>query len=332
MFLFLISLAATLGLLFYASGYPAPEDPNYGKKLTRKSNALLVAAFTALPLWIVVFNALHAWLLVLVGHEWAFYGFETLDHVGLLEVAIALGVGALSYLGMRFNRRLKKGLQDEITKKGGIALQTGDPIYDMVRAMTDAEGINPPMVYLMPMDVANIMVTVLGRKRTPIIVIDRDLSLRMHNDELAAVLLHELGHIKNYDIDRSVLFNTSGSLLPGMALIYALISIPVTVGWAPLMMAFFFGWMASLIFTMLLSMASSRRNEFHSDYFSARRIDPQLLVAGLFMVEEAQRAFYRRKGLDPDKPMPGWVRLLASHPSSGERYEAMRRLRKIYHK
>ncbi|MBI1363505.1 MAG: M48 family metalloprotease [Proteobacteria bacterium] len=332
MFLFLLSLFLSAGLVAYGAGYPAPEDPNYGKTLSRKSNALALAAVASLPLWVVAYDLLHGVFMVLSGADWVFYGFEALDSLNLFYLGIAVGVLTLFYVGMRYNLRVREALHEEATKKGGRQLKTGDALYDMVRLLTEVEGISPPEVYVYPMDVPNIMVTVQGWQSTPIILIDQTLTETMTRQELAAVLLHELGHVKNRDISRAVLFHVLGGIATAATLIFALINTPVTSGWAPLMLSFILTWGAARMAIFLLSTASSRRNEFHADYFSARRMDPQLLVAGLFIVEEAQRAYYRKLGHDPDMPVQGWVKYLASHPPSTARYDAMRRLRAVYHK
>jgi Zn-dependent protease with chaperone function len=329
--LFFVSLLLTLGLVAYGAGYPSPSDPAYGRKLSTKSNALVLASLTSLPLWVALYHALHGVFVQLAGGEFFFHGFTALDALPLMYVGILLGVGVLMVVSMLYNNSARHLLREDVLRRGGEALGPGHPIYDMVRTLTAREGITTPDVYLMPMSVSNIMVTVQGRKRVPIIMIDTKLADQMTPDELAAVLLHELGHVKNRDIDRSMVFQVTGGLMAGMAIIYGLLSVTFAIGWGPITLAFIFSWIIARVFNALLVAASSRRNEFHADYFSARRMDPQFLVSGLFIVEEAQRAFYRSKGFNPDQPVRGLLRYLASHPPASARYAVMRELRALYH-
>lgn len=72
-------------------------------------------------------------------------------------------------------------------------------LYDVVRSLSQRAGLSMPRVYIIPQDAPNAFAT--GRDpRHAVVAVTEGLLRLMDREELAGVLAHELGHVKNRDI------------------------------------------------------------------------------------------------------------------------------------
>jgi len=72
-------------------------------------------------------------------------------------------------------------------------------LYQIVRSLTQQEGMPMPKIYAIPQGSPNAFATGRGPRHAAVCVTDGIMDLLTH-DELKGVIAHELGHIKNRDI------------------------------------------------------------------------------------------------------------------------------------
>jgi len=147
-------------------------------------------------------------------------------------------------------------------------------LYQMVDVLSKEAGLPMPKVYVIPQDAPNAFAT--GRNPDNAVVAITDGLLRtMNPDELAGVLAHELGHVKNRDI-------LIGSIAATMA--GAIMLIANLAKWSAIFGGFrgsdddngggFIGLIAMAIIApiaaMLIQMAISRSREYLADSTAAK--------------------------------------------------------------
>ncbi len=143
-------------------------------------------------------------------------------------------------------------------------------------------------------------------------------------DELLAVLGHEIGHQKKGHIKRGMIltFLNIGLIFyllhiflthDGLYSAFFMDSTPIYAG------LLFFSYLISPLQTIIgvLVNMMSRHNEFEADAYSARFIDPEYLISGLKRLS--------RKNLSNLTPHPFHVFINYSHPPVLSRIEALRR-------
>jgi heat shock protein HtpX len=144
--------------------------------------------------------------------------------------------------------------------------------YRMVDVLSKEAGIPMPKVYIIPQDSPNAFAT--GRNpENAVVAVTRGLLKTMNPDELAGVLAHELGHIKNRDI----LIGTIAATMAG-----AIMMLASMAKWSAIFGGFrgdddegggFIGLIAMAIIApiaaTLIQMAISRSREYLADSTSA---------------------------------------------------------------
>jgi STE24 endopeptidase len=170
---------------------------------------------------------------------------------------------------------------------------------------------------------ANAALVGLGNTRR--IVLGDTLLDRYEPDEIEAILAHELGHHKNWDMWKGLLFQSAISVL-GFYLAYLILNAysasfglrgPADVAGLPLLMLTFAG--VSLLF-LPSSNAFSRRMECKADEFALRLTgNPRAFVSMMSKLGE--------QNLSEFEPSPLVEFILFSHPSVSKR---IRRAREIF--
>ncbi len=186
----------------------------------------------------------------------------------------------------------------------------------------------PPQLYYLPGNVMNAFT--IGRGDRAVVGVSDGLLRRLDRDEVAAVLAHELAHIRNDDTRVMGFAALLSQLIQGMSLIgqiLLIINLPLIlsghsvlspVGILVLILAPYAG--------LLIQLALSRTREYLADADAAALIgSPAPLAAALAKIEQHNRALrghpWRWPGIKP----AGNV-LLRTHPPSRER---IRRLLEI---
>ncbi|AKJ64766.1 M48 family metalloprotease [Kiritimatiella glycovorans] len=193
-----------------------------------------------------------------------------------------------------------------------------------IEAMMAAEGLDVIGVYTWGLAektrAANAALAGLGRSRR--IILGDTLLEHYDEDEILAILAHELGHYRGRDTTRLIAAGTvlaaAGFYLADLALSYLLeqLAIGAVYDIAGLPVLLFCLLLFSVV-SMPLSNAYSRKREFAADAFAARRTENgEALARALDKLADQNLA---------DREPPRWIEfLLHSHPSIGRRIAAIR--------
>jgi len=225
-------------------------------------------------------------LLVFIGSRWGENGM-------IIAFVIAAGMNFFSYF---------------YSDKLALAMYRAQPVtreqlpraYEVVERMTGRLGLPMPKIYVIPTDSPNAFATGRNPKHASVAVTHGILQL-LNDDELAGVLAHELGHVKNRDI----LTSSIAATLAGA------ITLLARMGWWAEMfggygggdrdrrgggLSMLFMLILAPIAAMLIQLAVSRSREYEADATGAHITgNPYALASAL----EKLDAYSKRL------PMPG---------------------------
>jgi len=224
----------------------------------------------------------------------------------------------------------------EVTDAGAPGL------VGMVRHLARQAGLPMPRVYLIPEDAPNAFAT--GRSpQHAAVAVTEGLTRLLDRDELAGVIAHELGHIKN----RDTLIMTAAATIAG-----AISHLASMAQWGLLLggghgsqheeegthpLAGLLGIFLAPLAALLVQTAISRSREFLADEAGARIArDPLALASALRKIEGWSRQVPMSAGSPATAHLfiinpfsgGGLLRLFSTHPSTDERVArlvAMRR-------
>jgi heat shock protein HtpX len=224
-------------------------------------------------------------LLVLIGSRWGESG-------AIIAFVIAAGMNFFSYF---------------YSDKLALAMYRAQPVtreqlpraYEVVERMTGRLGLPMPKIYVIPTDSPNAFATGRNPQHASVAVTHGILQL-LNDDELAGVLAHELGHVKNRDIHTS---SIAATLAGAITLIARM------TWWAGIFGGFgggrdrrgggigaLFMLILAPIAAMLIQLAVSRSREYEADATGANITgNPYALASAL----EKLDAYSKRL------PMPG---------------------------
>jgi heat shock protein HtpX len=225
-------------------------------------------------------------LLVFIGSRWGENGM-------IIAFVLAAGMNFFSYF---------------YSDKLALAMYRAQPVtreqlpraYEVVERMTGRLGLPMPKIYVIPTDSPNAFATGRNPKHASVAVTHGILQL-LNDDELAGVLAHELGHVKNRDI----LTSSIAATLAGA------ITLLARMGWWAEMfggygggdrdrrgggLSMLFMLILAPIAAMLIQLAVSRSREYEADATGAHITgNPYALASAL----EKLDAYSKRL------PMPG---------------------------
>ncbi|WP_200762646.1 zinc metalloprotease HtpX [Nitrosophilus alvini] len=213
-------------------------------------------------------------------------------------------------------------------------------LYAIVERLSKKAGIPMPKVYIIPEEVPNAFATGRNPEHAAVAVTEGLLNL-LNEEEVEAVLAHELSHVKHYDI----LIGTVAATIAGAIAMLANM----------MQFAAFFGGgrddnrpnpIIMLIMSILLpiaaaiiQMAVSRSREYMADEGAAKITGhPEWLQSALIKLEE-----YNRRGMLPEatpetahmfiiNPFTGkninFATLFSTHPSTEDRVRRLEELKK----
>jgi len=210
----------------------------------------------------------------------------------------------------------------------------------MVRRLADKAGIPMPKVYIIPEQVPNAFATGRNPSHAAVAVTEGLLEL-LNEEEVEAVLAHELSHVRHYDI----LIGTIAATIAGaIAWIANIMQFGAIFGGGrnenspnPILML-----IMSIILPLaagIIQMAVSRSREFEADAGAARLTGhPEWLASALMKLEN-----YNRRGMLPEatpetahmfivNPFTGkdfsFANLFRTHPTTEQRIERLEELRR----
>ncbi|MCB4824814.1 M48 family metalloprotease [Roseicella aerolata] len=181
----------------------------------------------------------------------------------------------------------------------------------------------PPALYLIPSPMLQAMAA--GSREAPVIAVTLGLLRSLPPRELAAVLAHEVAHIRHGDLRVLRLATAAATLTRAMAGIGALLLLVLlpalwASGMAPSPLALLL-LMAAPILSDLLTLSLSRRREFLADAGAVE------LTGDVEALAEALARLWRLQGDDWERlasRAPRWLRWFRTHPTVRDRIAALR--------
>lgn len=146
--------------------------------------------------------------------------------------------------------------------------------------------------------------------------------------ELVAVLAHEISHLQAGDLRLLRLAEAAGRLtrtlaLAGLVLTALYLPELEAMGGVPLLPLLLL--VAAPVVSDLLTLTLSRTREFDADAGAAALTgDPEALASALARLEVIQGGGWENLRRRP--PLPGWLRLVRTHPTTAERVARLREL------
>lgn len=273
--------------------------------------------------------------IALVGLKYGLRGAQALQEVGGWPLWISLG---LALLGLLWGWRFNEGAKSTISRIMGVKMLEADhPLAQRVHSLSDRLGLPRPAVGIMPQANAFAVGASAGDAA---VILGAPLVRAMSEDELDAVIGHELGHIASSDMKQMLmavgyqeLFGKLASLFVIAATLAGLATVKKgdKVGAKSLL---FGGAVAERIVGgavflagELMSKALSRKREFFADAVGAALTSPEAMAAALSRLdgiltpptaEESRFAYLMFKGPRRWEPF-------ATHPSKAQRQNALRK-------
>ncbi len=242
-------------------------------------------------------------------------------------VAVAIVVG-LAVLGPRMPPEAVLRLYKAIP----VDRRHGSQLLRIVEILADrAELRRHPRLYVIPSTTLNAFAT--GTKDNAVIAITEGLLRRLELREVAAVIAHEMSHIRNNDLSVMAIADSLTrftQFLAYFAVFMAVLNIPAmlldwhTFPWPAILLLYF-----APTLTSLLQMGLSRTREYDADLEAAGLTgDPAALASALASLERYQGRFWE----DMMMPVPArripQPSLLRSHPETADRIARLRELEK----
>jgi len=215
-------------------------------------------------------------------------------------------------------------------------------VYETVQALAEREGIKMPEVWVYWDDVPNAFATGPTRNNS-MVAVSSGLATNLSDNELKAVLAHEVGHIANGDMVTTTLLQ--GLMNPIVyfvaSMLARMIASALARGEEPSHMVYF---IVDIILQILLSFlaaivvcAYSRKREFKADAYAADAMGADAMIAALQKIDalshqsvEWQQRESREDQLATMKiyAAHGGIKgLFATHPSIEDRVAALRNRR-----
>lgn len=253
---------------------------------------------------------------------------------GGMVIALAIA-GAMNFFSYWYSDKIVLRMY----KAQEVTPQAAPQLYAMVTELAKRAGLPMPRVYIIPQEAPNAFAT--GRNpENAVVAVTEGLLKYMKPDELAGVLAHELGHIKNRDI-------LIGSIAATMA--GAIMLLANMAKWGAIFGGFrgsdnnggggIFGLLAMAIIApiaaMIIQMAISRSREYLADTTSA---DITGNSEGLARALEKLGAYNQRIPMEAPtstahmliaSPLSGrnLTNLFSTHPPIEERVARLRNVR-----
>ena len=212
-------------------------------------------------------------------------------------------------------------------------------VYETVQALAEREGINMPEVWVYWDDVPNAFATGPSRNNS-MVAVSSGLATNLTDNELKAVLAHEVGHIANGDMVATTLLQGLMNTMVYFAasIIARMVASAVARDGEPSHMVYF---IVDIVLQIMLSIlasivvfAFSRKREFKADAYAADALGAEPMIAALQKIDALSRQSveweHRESREDALATMKiygahgGMKGLFATHPSIEDRIAALR--------
>lgn len=243
----------------------------------------------------------------------ALVGWSTVGPVGAaVVIAASLLTSTAAYRGRE---------RASLRQMGGRPIQwyEAPDLYELVDALARRAGLPTPRLYLLPGGMVNAVAVATAGSSA--IGLTGPLLRLMPADEVAAIIAHELSHIRHGDLPLSMV----AAGLAGAAAVLAelgrfgvilawLLGVPVGPGELLAALLIAAGVPAA---ALALRMGISREREYLADAGAAALVgSPQLMARALRRLERLNRPTWWQRLLGYPAPVEpqGWAALLSSHP------------------
>jgi len=228
------------------------------------------------------------------------------------------------------------------TRAKRLARAEAPNLYNTLETLCISRGLRMPKLYMIDTSATNAYASGLS-ENSYAITVTRGLVEKLQNDELEAVLAHELSHIISNDARLLVITALFANLL--LFLPQAIIGLVKTAcnfadeGDSPIILIPMFIFLRLPVAICVLSsgyaistlfrLALSRRREFQADAGAVELTKrPESLIRALEKIEADADLPYLPSGVQAmliQNP-PGWISLFDSHPPLAERLTVLRRM------
>lgn len=209
-----------------------------------------------------------------------------------------------------------------------VAIEEDTQLFSIVEELSQRAGLlKVPQLYYIPSQMINAFAT--GTRNNALIGVTDGILRALNGNEIAAVLAHEMSHIKNNDIKVMAMADTMMRVthfLSGIGQILLLLNLPLIF-----MGKSNFSWVAIalLIFapniTALMQLGLSRAREYDADVGAVDLTkDPHSLSAALKKIEKLHAGLLQKVML-PGRKLPE-PSLLRTHPHTHERIERLEQM------
>ncbi|MBP2018567.1 heat shock protein HtpX [Symbiobacterium terraclitae] len=249
--------------------------------------------------------------------------------LGPLGAAVVIAVSLLTSTAA-YRGRARASLR----QMGGRPLQwyEAPDLYELVAALAHRAGLPTPRLYLLPGEMVNAVAVATASSSA--IGVTRPLLRHMPADEVAAVIAHELSHIRHGDLP----LNMVAAGLAGAAAVLAemgrfgvifawLLGAPVGVGELALALLVAGGIPAV---ALALRMSISREREYLADAGAAALVgSTQLMARALWRLDQLNRPTWWQRLLGYPSPVEptGLAALFSSHPPTRQRIARLQAMR-----
>ncbi len=243
--------------------------------------------------------------------------------------AMVIGFGG-AFISLAFSKQFSRAMLDcyQITEP---KTRQEEVVFQTVRELAQRMRIQMPEVWLYDAPDPNAFATG-PTKNNAMVAVSTGLLENLNEDEVRAVLAHEIGHVWNGDMFTTTVL--MGLMNTFVYFISSFIARHLAERNAALGFISYFLLQVVLSFLAMIPICwFSRRREFEADKFSAKAYGPAPMISALKgiqrFVEAAQVEYSSQDALATMKisgNTGGFLRLFATHPPIEERIAALRRL------
>jgi len=257
----------------------------------------------------------------------------------LLVWSLVIGFGG-AFISLLFSKQMARAMLDctQITQPRTQAEQV---IYGSVREIAERLHITMPEVWIYDSPDPNAFATGPS-KNNAMVAVSTGLLANLREDEVKAVLAHEMGHVFNGDMFSTTvlagLMNTFVHYISNF--VYQIVAQPQGdreegQSGSPILgfVVYLFLQVVLSVLAMLVVSWHSRRREYAADAFSARVYGKESMIKALQAIDRwVNRAQFEYSTQDALATMKisgntsGFLHLLATHPPIEERVAALERL------
>ncbi|HFC93436.1 MAG TPA: protease HtpX [Leucothrix mucor] len=283
---------------------------------------------------ILLFIATNIAIMVLLTIILTVFGVSSKSMTGMLIIALVIGMGG-SFISLAISKWMAKRTTGMIMIDNPSSREERW-LVDTIQKQADAAGIGMPEVGIFESPEMNAFAT--GMKRNDALVaVSTGLLDHMNQDEVEAVLAHEVSHIANGDMITMALLQgvINTFVILAARLIAGAISSALDpdgeggeegLGWIAHMVVVIVLEMVLGFFASMITMWFSRKREYSADADAAKLVGNHKMIAALERLKQDTEESHLQGEMAAFgiAPKGSFMALLASHPPLENRIAALR--------